>query len=347
MKPMAPEVFAQAIVSIEHNYGLRLDARSVWIYMDAIACGKGWKGTKPGCKRAGGGKTAEYGIRSEGATTAGRKISTVAEIDMGRKAIGSDMLARLDSSIAPEIRKETEEVKKLRVAFDKIFDDDPVGAWGSPESKALTAAENRTYGIRQTAISVMEELRSNLFKMPRAEAEALAAKVQILKSASKNEAETREHLTEFIQMTNGKAAETFKKIKVDSARPNADIEKGAINLGRSETPDARKEALFHEFGHILEMNSGLYKSTTKWLDQRVTGPAQSMNKLSKFSGYGDDEIARPDHFIDPYVGKVYPGGITEVLAMGLERMISPKSMLQFYQSDPEHFLLTVGAIKRD
>lgn len=344
---MSPEVFAQAIVSIERNYGLRLDPLITWSRMDATPCGRGWKGTKPGCKRSGKRDLANYGIRSEGvAAGINRRTSTVAEIEMGRKAIGKDMLARLDSSIAPEIRKETEEVKKLRVAFDKIFDDDPVGSWDSPESKALTAAENRTYGIRQTAISVMEELRSSLFKMPRDEAETLAAKVQILKSASKNEAETREHLTEFIQMTNGKAAETFKKIKVDSVRPDADVDKGVVNLGRGETSDARKEALFHEFGHILEINSGLYKSTTKWLDQRVTGPAQPMNKLSKLSGYGDDEIARPDHFIDPYVGKVYPGGLTEVLAMGLERMISPKSMLQFYQSDPEHFLLTVGAIKR-
>ena len=50
---MTPELFAQAIVSIEQNYGLRLDARSVWLRMDAIACGRGWVGTKPGCKRAG------------------------------------------------------------------------------------------------------------------------------------------------------------------------------------------------------------------------------------------------------------------------------------------------------
>ena len=52
-RSMTPEVFAKTIISIEHNYGLKLDARSVWLRMDAIACGKGWVGTKPGCKRAG------------------------------------------------------------------------------------------------------------------------------------------------------------------------------------------------------------------------------------------------------------------------------------------------------
>ena len=48
---MTPERFAQTIVSIEHNYGLMLDARSVWLRMDATPCGRGWVGTKPGCKR--------------------------------------------------------------------------------------------------------------------------------------------------------------------------------------------------------------------------------------------------------------------------------------------------------
>ena len=45
-------IFAQAIVSIERTHGLILDARSVWLRMDATPCGRGWMGTKPGCKRA-------------------------------------------------------------------------------------------------------------------------------------------------------------------------------------------------------------------------------------------------------------------------------------------------------
>lgn len=49
---MTPEVFAQTIVSIENTYGLRLDARSAWLRMDATPCGRGWVGTKPpGCKQ--------------------------------------------------------------------------------------------------------------------------------------------------------------------------------------------------------------------------------------------------------------------------------------------------------
>jgi len=70
---MTPIVFAQAIVSIEQNYGLRLDARSVWLRMDEfkkvkeLAGGKcneakGWYGLKGACKR---GKKGEGEARSK------------------------------------------------------------------------------------------------------------------------------------------------------------------------------------------------------------------------------------------------------------------------------------------
>ena len=70
---MTPEKFAQAIVSIERNYGLRLDARSTWLRLDAfkkvkeLAGGKcnektGWYGLKGACKR---GKKGEGDARSK------------------------------------------------------------------------------------------------------------------------------------------------------------------------------------------------------------------------------------------------------------------------------------------
>lgn len=60
---MTPETFARAIVSIEQNYGLRLDARSAWLRLDATPCGKGWVGTKPGCKRKGKGDTLQPSVK--------------------------------------------------------------------------------------------------------------------------------------------------------------------------------------------------------------------------------------------------------------------------------------------
>ena len=67
---MTPELFAKTIASIEQNYGLRLDARSVWLRMDdwkrlgrdqmGQKCGRGWQGLRGACKRVpkGGDKDA-------------------------------------------------------------------------------------------------------------------------------------------------------------------------------------------------------------------------------------------------------------------------------------------------
>ena len=70
---MTPETFSRAIVSIERNHGLRLDARLVWLRMDEfkkvkeLAGGKcneakGWYGLKGACKR---GKKGEGEARSK------------------------------------------------------------------------------------------------------------------------------------------------------------------------------------------------------------------------------------------------------------------------------------------
>lgn len=51
MKSLSPELFAKAIVSIQQNYGLNLDARSIWLRMDN-SCGRGWEGDQGHCERA-------------------------------------------------------------------------------------------------------------------------------------------------------------------------------------------------------------------------------------------------------------------------------------------------------
>ena len=77
---MTPEVFAQAIISIEHNYGLKLDARSVWLRMDAIACGRGWVGTKPGCKR---GKSGENAVGKSDQKVESVRLQPISEKKIG------------------------------------------------------------------------------------------------------------------------------------------------------------------------------------------------------------------------------------------------------------------------
>lgn len=108
---MKPETFAKAIVSIEHNYGLRLDARSVWLRMDAfkkvkeLAVGKcneakGWYGLKGACKR---------GAKHEGAAKAKESKLEIANNIRKRKGLG------------PVTAKKTEEKNASTEAHEEAF----------------------------------------------------------------------------------------------------------------------------------------------------------------------------------------------------------------------------------
>jgi len=102
---MTPETFAQAIVSIEQNYGLRLDPLITWTRMDAIACGRGWVGTKPGCKR--GGKA-----KAEPATKAPAKVPKTKspeikpnEVKPNESEVLKSTLQRLKAKLGESIAK--------------------------------------------------------------------------------------------------------------------------------------------------------------------------------------------------------------------------------------------------
>lgn len=57
-----------------------------------------------------------------------------------------------------------------------------------------------------------------------------------------------------------------------------------------------------------------------------------------------DEIAKPDHFYSPYVGKIYPGDrYTEMLSMGLERLYNNAAL--FAREDPEYFNLILQLVR--
>ena len=107
---MTPELFAKTIASIEQNYGLRLDARSVWLRMDdwkrlgrdqmGQKCGRGWQGLRGACRR----------VPKGGDKDAAIKASKVALADKIRKNKG----LRDRNAPNPVIEKEPEIVKKSR-----------------------------------------------------------------------------------------------------------------------------------------------------------------------------------------------------------------------------------------
>jgi SPP1 gp7 family putative phage head morphogenesis protein len=110
-----------------------------------------------------------------------------------------------------------------------------------------------------------------------------------------------------------------------------------------------QQTLLHELGHSLEYgNAAAKKAIVDFLNRRTKG--EKPEKLKKLTGinYDRTEIARPDKFIDPYVGKVYGDDpenprSTEVLSMGLEWMF--EDPLKFAKADPEHFELIIWIMR--
>jgi hypothetical protein len=103
--------------------------------------------------------------------------------------------------------------------------------------------------------------------------------------------------------------------------------------------------LLHELAHHLEYsNPAIAKAAKDWLYARATGSPQELRDVTGRS-YADGEIALPDEFIHEYTGRLYDGDLTEVVSTGLQHFATPEAMLQLYQTDPEHFYLTVGILK--
>lgn len=87
--------------------------------------------------------------------------------------------------------------------------------------------------------------------------------------------------------------------------------------------DFCRRTLWHEMGHILEhSSSAISRLSSHWLKSRIKQPptVKSLRELTKNKGFDSDEVAFIDGFFDPYVGKKYGQGSTEVISMGLQQL---------------------------
>ncbi len=100
----------------------------------------------------------------------------------------------------------------------------------------------------------------------------------------------------------------------------------------------------HEMGHFIEYNTpGVKKICKEFLDARTVGEEpQKLKKLTNLK-YQDNEYCRPDKFFDPYCGKIYPDGSTEILSMGIQVMA--ENPLLFNKQDPEYFVFIRGILR--
>ncbi|MET4696664.1 hypothetical protein [Endozoicomonas lisbonensis] len=145
-------------------------------------------------------------------------------------------------------------------------------------------------------------------------------------------------------------AELYKLMQGRVPLFNMDTEGKARSYARHYTvfPGTafNKEILFHEVGHIIERgNDAILRASHHYRDTKAESPKPvSLRELTGSGFYDTDEVALPDHYIHPYVGKVYKHQASEVLSMGLQYFANPEDLAKLAVSDPQFVALVTGVI---
>ena len=160
------------------------------------------------------------------------------------------------------------------------------------------------------------------------------------------ESDLKRWVNEFHHQT-GLLAPSQLKMSYSGERSNYFAPSDTVNIGQKFS----KRMTLHEVAHRAEYKCPEISLANKeWVRARCqkggfsTEPVKLMDLVPN-DIYKKDEVALQDTFVDPYVGKVYPDLASEVLSMGLERFSSKSDLVKLYRQDPEHFYLTLGAIK--
>lgn len=110
----------------------------------------------------------------------------------------------------------------------------------------------------------------------------------------------------------------------------------------------RRTTPYHEIGHMVEFfNPNALRISKEFIKARTQGEkAVPLRDLFPSSGYGRQEVTKPDDFISPYIGKEYDDA-TEVLSMGLEQIFEPTDMLKRVGLADGHYERKYATIKED
>lgn len=100
---------------------------------------------------------------------------------------------------------------------------------------------------------------------------------------------------------------------------------------------AETKVIVHEMGHSLEFyDAALLAKVQAFYDRRTAGEKTiSMRAATGDKRYKANEVTKVDKWINPYIGKVYSSGRTEVVSMGMEMMWDDPQA--FAARDSEHF----------
>jgi hypothetical protein len=195
--------------------------------------------------------------------------------------------------------------------------------------------------------SIAEKFLHDLTQMgDRDAAEAQVKLMQINASSEIARTVTARNAADFLQLIDKPIG--LKTIDyVNDSRAHATLSTGAIQLDGEDRPSENRSTQFHEMAHHAEFrDKEAGKDAEDWVKSRATGEIKLLSTLTGNKRYGGDESALPDNFIDHYVGKLYGNGLTEVHSVGLEAFSNPRSLVDLYKGDPEHFRLMMRFIRK-
>jgi len=153
----------------------------------------------------------------------------------------------------------------------------------------------------------------------------------------------KDDMTEFYRLTGGRLSRVSFETKGGqraAAQPTTGVVYVAGEFSRS--------VFFHELAHVLEDDERTKALANRFIDQRTGRDHEVKNKVETLAsltgnrGYKSSEVAYKDSFIDPYVGKYYRNGITEVFSMGVQYFSSTEAMAVLAEKDPDHFAFMLG-----
>ena len=132
-------------------------------------------------------------------------------------------------------------------------------------------------------------------------------------------------------------------VQVSKRVDRAYAEPGRIYL----EPYPKTATVAHEIGHVVELADGnLLKDAQRLLAVRTWGEKpKSLRVLTRNIGYDDDEVARPDKFPSPYIGKVYTDA-TEVVSSAFAMLADPVIFKKWSERDPEFTYWVIGRLTR-
>lgn len=158
--------------------------------------------------------------------------------------------------------------------------------------------------------------------------------------------QVRRDMAEFYRLVRGRIEKVRIHSKGDRRANATDIgghgKPGTINIGSS----FGKRTLWHELGHHIEADPAAAAAARLYIRMRAeSGTNYTLRSLTGNSGYGPKEAALKDGFFDPYVGKVYSWGTTEVFSMGIETFSEPGLLARRIAQDPQTLEFVMGYLK--